>query len=84
MTCGVPQGSILGPTLCSLYVNGLLKFTESSAKLFADDTIMIISDHSSEKLNNTANNESKIIGKWLTSNKLTLNISKTSFMLFFT
>ena len=35
-----------------------------------------------EKLNNTANNQAKIIDKWLTSNKLTLNISKTSFMLF--
>ena len=43
---------------------------------------MIMSDNSLDKLNNTANNEAKIIEKWLTSNKLTLNVSKTSFMLF--
>ena len=39
-------------------------------------------DNSLDKLNNTANNEAKISDKWLTSNKLTLNITKTSFMLF--
>ena len=82
MTCGVPQSSILGPTLFSLYVNDLPKFTESCVKLFADDKIMIMSDNSLDKLNNTGNNEAMIIDKWLTTNKLTQNISKTSFKLF--
>ena len=53
-----------------------------SVRLLADDTDMIMSDNSLEKLNNAANNEAKIIDEWLTSNKLTLNTSKTSFMLF--
>ena len=82
MTCGVPQGSILGLTLFSLYVNDLPKFTEPSVRLFANDTIMIVSDNTLDKLNNTANNKAKIIDKWLTSNKLILNTFKTSFMLF--
>ena len=82
VTCGVPQGSILGPTLFSLYVNGLPKITEFSVRLFADDTVLIMSDNSLEKLNKAANNEAKIIDEWLTSNKLTLNTSKTSFMLY--
>ena len=43
---------------------------------------MIMSDNSLDNLNNTANNEAKIIDKWLTSNKPVLNTSKTSFMLF--
>ena len=46
VTCGVPQGSILGPTLFSLYVNNLPKITEFSVRLFADDTVMIMSDNS--------------------------------------
>ena len=79
VTHGVPQGSILGRTLFSLHVNDLPK---SNVRLFADDTIMIVSDNSLDKLNNTANNDTKIINKWLTSNKLNLNVSKTSFMFF--
>ena len=80
----MPQGSILGPTLFSLYVYDLPKFTEPNVRLFADDTIMIMSDNSLDNLKYTANNEAEIIDKWLTSNKLALNTSKTSFMLFST
>ena len=69
-------------TLFSLYFNDLPKFTESSVRLFSDDTILIMSGNSLYKLNNTAHNEAKIIDKWLTSNKLILNIFKTSFILF--
>ena len=43
---------------------------------------MIMSDNSLDKLNNAGNNEAKIINECLTSNSLTLTISKNSFMLF--
>ena len=82
VTFGVLQGSILGPTLFSLLVNGLPKFTKSGVGPFADDTVMVMNDDSLDKLNNAANNEAKIIDKLPTSNKLTSNIFKTSFMLF--
>ena len=59
------EGSILGPTLFSLYVNDLPKLRKFSVKLFANDTVIIMSDNSSDKLNNAANNEAKIIDKWL-------------------
>ena len=78
----MPHDSILGSTFFSLYVNDLFRITEFSVRQFADNTIMIMSDKSLDKLNMAANNEAKIIDKWLTSNKLSQNISKTSFMLF--
>ena len=80
--CGVPQGSILGPTLFSLHVNDLPKISEFNVRLFADDTVLIMSYRDIQNLYKTANAEVKKIESWLSSNKLTLNHDKTNFMLF--
>ena len=43
ITCGVPQGSVLGPLLFILYVNDLSKAPGFTISLFADDTCLILS-----------------------------------------
>jgi len=78
ITCGVPQGSILGPLLFILYINDvvnsskLLKFV-----MFADDTNVFYSHKNLSELIATANPELGKIINWLRINKLSLNIKKT-------
>ena len=51
--CGAPQGSILRPTLFSLHVNDLPKISEFNVRLFADNTVLIMSDRDLQNLNKT-------------------------------
>ena len=80
--CGVLQGSILVPTLCIFYINDicnvthLIKFT-----LFADDTILFCAGENHLELECMLNRELAKLCKWFTANKLSLNLSKTSYML---
>ena len=81
--CGVPQGSILGPTLCILYINdignvsNLVKFIH-----FADDTNVFCAGYNQLELEFMLNRELSKLCKWFAQNKLSLNLSKTSYMLF--
>ena len=83
ISCGAPQGSNLGPILFLLYVNDLptcLKLT--SASMFADDTNLTASGNTITELHNKLNyNDLENIHQWLLSNKLTLNTSKTEYMM---
>ena len=82
ITCGVPQGSILGPTLFLLYINDLVKYSYAfSTILFADDTNLFYSSNNLNEDIDNINLNLEAIGNWCHSNKLTLNIQKTNFIL---
>ena len=81
LTCGVPQGSILGPLLFLIYINDLPNCLDiSCAKMFADDTNITVSGCTFVELEQATNSELNNLYSWLKANKLSLNIAKTEFM----
>ena len=83
VTCGVPQGSILGPKLFILYINDICNVSKIVMFiLFADDTNVFYSDHDINNVCTTMSNELDKLYAWFTVNKLSLNISKTNYILF--
>ena len=80
--CGVPQGSILGPLLFILYVNDITTTTSLlDVILFADDTTLLYSHPDIPSKINLINNELRETSNWFKANKLSVNASKTNYMM---
>lgn len=83
ITCGVPQGSTLGPLLFILYINDMPLFVQgASVRLYADDTVFYTGAHDILTANQQMNSAASEFSKWCCYNKLTINTKKSKCLLF--
>ena len=83
ITCGVPQGSILGPLLFIIYVNDICNVSELLfTVLYADDNSVVIHGKDMACIITTLNQELYKLSTWLKTNKFSLNTDKTYYIIF--
>ena len=83
LTCGVPQGSVLGPLLFLIYINDLVENLECDSFLFADDTSLFKRLHNdSASAADSLNRDLEKINLWCQKWLLHINVGKTKDILF--
>lgn len=81
---GVPQGSVLGPTLFLIYINSLCNMNINAGRVFsyADDTSIVFVGNTWESVRRAAETGLAEVASWLKANLLTLNTEKSNFIAF--
>ena len=82
VSCGVPQGSILGPLLFLCYVNDMPMSIKCKLLLYADDSALIVSGSNPQAIADALSKELESCRQWLMDNKLSLHLGKTESILF--
>ena len=84
VSCGVPQGSILGPLLFLIYVNNMSQTVKCDLFLYVDDTCLVCQHKDINKIENQLNEDFCNICDWFVDNKLSIHLGedKTKSILF--
>ena len=82
VTCGVPQGSILGPLLFLCYINDMKCALKYKLVLYADDSCIFVSAKDPQFISDTLSSELFECNEWLSDNRLSLHVGKTECILF--
>ena len=83
ITCGVPQGSILGPQLFLLYINDMhVSLSGCKLALYADDSALIFSHSDPSFIASVLSRNLTECKQWLVDNRLSLHVGKTECIVF--
>ena len=85
LICGVPQGSVLGPTLFLCYINDLASMVKNlgmSISLYADDAVIYCSNHDSFFVHARLEQSLLHLIEWCNHNYININIEKTKFCIY--
>lgn len=80
---GVPQGGVVSSLLFLLFINDIANCSPSTkCVIYADDTSIYVSSPNIDELFLKANTSLSLFKSWFDANKLSLNVSKTQYMIF--
>ena len=83
ITCGVPQGSILGPLLFLIYVNDMPQAVKSNLFLYADDSCLVFQGKDVIEIEKQLNEDFTNICEWFLEIDLAFTLMKLKLNLYF-
>ena len=76
LTCGVPQGSILGPLIFLLYVNDMPQSVDCDLYLYADDSCLVFQHKNVKEIEKQLNKDFSSLYDWFLDNKLSIHFGE--------